>query len=399
MPVAHRLWLAQFGRLPKDLPTGAIWLHAVSLGEVRAAASLVTALRVAWPAVPVVISTTTETGANAARSLGVPHFYAPFDYPFAVRRVLRRLRPRLLLVMETELWPNLFFAVARQSVPVVVINARLSPRSFARYQRWGGVLLAQTLARVSLICAQSADDATRFSALSSALKVIDCGNLKYDQIVVPHTPWAKPPGRPVWLAASTHPGEEVIVLAAHRAVLSLHPNALLVLVPRHPERSAAILNEARGLGFSASAGALTVVPDSVAVWLIGQTGVLMPLFAAVETIFMGGSLAEHAGGHNPIEPALLGRAVISGRGVQNFSAVYDGLAAADAVMWVDDAASLADAVQHAWADPAGMAARGARAAAVIESRRGAVQATIERLTAWLPSLDADVSDSTKRQQS
>ncbi len=385
-PPAHRRWFAQFGRLPAGLPTGGIWLHAVSLGEVRAAAPLVAGLRARWPMLSVVISTTTETGANAARALGVPHFYAPFDYAWAVRRVLRRLRPRVLLVMETELWPNWVAQAAAQSVPVAVVNARLSPRSFARYQRWGGSLLAETLSRVSLICAQSSADAARFTALAGAatVPVMACGNLKYDHDSATVPPWAKPLDRSVWLAASTHEGEERAVLAAHRAVLAAHPSALLILVPRHPERAASVLGLARAAGFSASMGGLESVPAGVGVWIIGQTGVLMPLFAALEAIFMGGSLGVTTGGHNPIEPGSLARAVLTGRGVHNFASVYAGLAAADAVVWVDDAASLATAVQACWDQPETAEARGARAATVIAAERGATAATLAQIARWLP---------------
>lgn len=385
-PPAQRCWLAQFGRLPADLPTDGIWLHAVSLGEVRAAASLVAALQQRWPTVPVVISTTTETGANAARSLGVAHFYAPFDYALAVRRVLRRLRPRLLLVMETELWPNLVAQAAAQSVPVVVVNARLSPRSFARYQRWGGALLAETLSRLSLICAQSSADALRFSELAGAapVPIMACGNLKYDHESATVLPWVKPLDRPVWLAASTHDGEEQTVLAAHRRVLVAEPSALLILVPRHPERASSVLGLARAAGLSASLGGLDAVPAGVSVWIIGQTGVLMPLFAALEAIFMGGSLGVATGGHNPIEPGSLARAVLTGRGVHNFSSVYAGLAAADAVVWVEDATSLATAVQACWDQPEATQARGARAASVIAVERGATAATLAQIARWLP---------------
>ncbi|WP_407275550.1 3-deoxy-D-manno-octulosonic acid transferase [Halothiobacillus sp. DCM-1] len=388
-PAPHRCGLAQFGRLPANLPTEAIWLHAVSLGEVRAASSLVAALRSRWPEIPIVISTTTETGAGAARALGVPHFYAPFDYAFAIRRVMRRLRPRLLLVMETELWPNLLATLADHSVPVIIVNARLSPKSFSRYRRWGGALLAQTLARISLICAQSAEDAARFLALSTpgSVEVRDCGNLKYDHHPEAVSSWQKPPHRPVWLAASTHPGEEAIVLAAHRQLLALKPDALLVLVPRHPERAPSVLIQARSAGFSAESGGLDQPPDAVSVWIIGQTGVLMPLFAGIETIFMGGSLAGNRGGHNPIEPGVLRRAVISGRGVQNFSVVYAGLDAADAVVWVEDATTLAAAVQASWSAPESARMRGDRAYAVVSAQRGATAKIVQQIEKWLPAVE------------
>ncbi len=383
VPKTARVAFAQFGRLPTGLPVGGVWLHAVSLGEVRAAAALIAAIRLRWPGLPLVVSTMTETGANAVRALGVPHFYAPFDYAFAQRAVLSGLQPRLIIVMETELWPNWVRVAAERAVPMVLVNARLSDRSFARYQRWGGSLLRETLGGLAAICAQSALDRGRFSTLAAGLllDVRDCGNIKFDGVAPIVLPWAGG-ARPIWLAASTHEGEERQVLAAHRALLQHNPNALLVLAPRHPERSVRIAAQIAACGLKAErashlpSDAPAPVQADTQVVLLDQTGQLMRYFAGIAVVFMGGSLVA-TGGHNPIEPALFNRAVISGRAVHNFREVYAVLAAKDAVRWVDNERQLAQAVQMAWADPAHWQAMGHRAHAVVMTNRGATERVLQ----------------------
>lgn len=386
-PAQHRIWLAQWGRLSSELPTGAIWLHAVSLGEVRAARPLIAALREDWPDCPLILSTTTETGARAARELGVPHFYAPFDYAFVQYRVFRRLRPKLLVVMETELWPNWLRAARAQNVPVALVNARLSDRSFSRYRRWGGHLLHDTLSCIRLICAQSEADRACFEALgaSSADTVIqDCGNIKYDVALPTTVPWSAGE-RFVWLAASTHPGEEAVVLAAHRQVLIDMPDALLVLVPRHPERAAAVAALIAEAGLAGQVGddASTVAPGTQ-VFLLAQTGVLMRFFAAIPVVFMGGSLVP-IGGHNPIEPALFGRAVVTGPQTRNFRDIYRQLDEHQAVRAVTNGRELAQAVLDAGRSPEDWRAVGDRARGVVADNRGATQRIMTGLARLLPS--------------
>lgn len=380
-PKTHRLLWAQFGRIPDNLPTGSIWLHAVSLGEIRAAAPLIRALQARWPKVPLVVSTMTETGAEAARTLGVPHFYAPFDYAFAQRAVLKRLAPKLVVVMETELWPNWARAAEACGVPMAVVNARFSDRSFRRYQRWGGALLKQTLARMALICTQSNDDQTRFRALAPEVmhaRIIDCGNIKFDVSKPEVDAWFAD-ARPVWLAASTHEGEESVILGTHQKILERHPTALLVLAPRHPERAQAVLAllSSRGLNTQRSSSGLTVIAETQ-VLLVDQTGLLMRFFAGIAVIFMGGSLVAR-GGHNPIEPAVFGRAVISGPYVHNFRAVYRLLSEQDAVRRVADEAGLIAAVESAWAQPQMWRQIGAHAHAVLQANRGATARIVAAL--------------------
>lgn len=374
----------QFGRLREGLPQGGIWLHAVSLGEARAAGMLVEALRARWPSLPIVLSTTTETGAEAARSLGLPHFYAPYDYAFVQRRVLRRLRPRAMVVMETELWPNLVREASRCGVPMMIANARLSDRSFARYRRWGGPLLREVLKGIDLICAQSDQDRQRFAELG-APRVADCGNLKFDLPVAETIPPVTDERTHTWLAASTHPGEEAPVLAAHARVREAYPDARLILVPRHPERAAEVMRQVASAGFSVRPWKAGAQSEHVDVEVIDRAGVLGERFAEVPVVFMGGSL-EPVGGHNPLEPAAVGRAVLTGPHVHNFRAVFAALADAGGERQVADAEALAAAVIECLEEPAAWAAAGERARAVIAGHRGAAERLADRLAAWV---DAD----------
>lgn len=376
----------QLGRLRAGLPRDGLWLHAVSLGEVRAAAMLVRAVRNRWPDLPIVVSTTTETGAEAARALDVPHFYAPFDFGFAQRRVLQRLRPRLVVIMETELWPNLVREVNRHKVPLVIANARLSDRSYRRYERWGGALLREVLAGIDLVCAQSPADRDRFAALG-APRVDDCGNLKFDLPVSETIPEVSPDRRHTWLAASTHPGEEALVLAAHEMVRQRWPDARLILVPRHPERADEVLRLAERQGSTASRWTdSSVSGNHPAVEVVGRAGLLAGIFAQVPVVFMGGSLVP-TGGHNPIEPAAVGRAVLHGPHVDNFRMVFAALAEQRAEREVTDAPALARAVEEVFDQPAQWAAAGERARRVIARHGGATERLVERLARWIESRD------------
>ena len=378
----HRRRFEQFGRLREGLPDRGLWLHAVSLGETRAAAMLVDELRSRWPDLPIVLSTTTETGAEAARSLGLPHFYAPYDYALVQRRVLRQLKPRAMVVMETELWPNLVREATRLGVPMMIANARLSDRSFARYRRWGGPLLREVLAGVELVCAQSGQDRDRFAALG-APRVADCGNLKFDLPVagtIPPVPAARGHS---WLAASTHPGEEEQVLAAHGRVRERFPDAQLILVPRHPERAPEVMRLVESTGLSVGRWEAEAAPGQWPdVEVVDRAGVLGECFAQVPVVFMGGSL-ESIGGHNPLEPAAVGRAVLSGPHVHNFRAVFAALAEAGGERRVDHAESLAAAVIECFTEPAAWAAAGERARGVIAGHRGAARRLADRLAPWI----------------
>ncbi|MDD3650347.1 3-deoxy-D-manno-octulosonic acid transferase, partial [Immundisolibacter sp.] len=312
LPDYRRRWPQRLGFSPPG-PAGSIWLHAVSVGEVNAALPLIETLRHAYPDLPLLVTTTTPTGARQLRArlpTEIGHCYLPYDLPGAVKRFFQRHRPRLGVIMETELWPNLYAAAEAAHVPLVLANARLSPRSARGYARWPQ-LTRQTLARLSAVGAQTADDARRLVALGLPHdRVTITGNLKFD--TTPANPAAGLAlrerlgrQRPVWLAASTHEGEEAAALRAHRAVLDAHPDAALILAPRHPQRFAEVARLCREQGWalaqrSADDGAACVV------YLADSLGKLPSLMAAADVVFVAGSLGcspSARGGHNLIEPA------------------------------------------------------------------------------------------------
>ncbi len=353
-------WGERLGQVPERPARPRLWVHAVSVGETIAAVPLVRAWRAAHPDWAVLITTSTPTGsAQVRRSFGdsVEHCYLPFDLPWLTASFLRRSRPTLAVLMETEIWPNLYAGCERLGLPLLVANARLSDRSFRAYARLRA-LVAPTLSRVALIAARGAEDAERFVALGApAARVEALGNLKFDlerseQTLAQGQAWRAWLGaaRPVWIAASTHPGEEEQVLAAHRLLLQQQPTALLVLAPRHPERATAVAELAQAQGWQvlrrsavAPAPALPTpdqaAPGERAVLVVDTLGELMDFYAASDIAYVGGSLVPN-GGHNPLEPLVLGRPVLSGTRVFNFREVYAELQALAAVTLVDSDAAL-----------------------------------------------------------
>ena len=369
----------RFGFFPALTVRPRIWVHAVSVGETIASAPLVRRLQTEHPDHALLITSTTPTGSAQVRRLfgdTVEHVYLPYDLPGSVARFLRRARPSLALCMETEIWPNLFAGCARREVPVLIANARLSERSARAYARVAGLTRA-TLAQVAMVAARDVTDQERFKALG-APRVVVAGNLKYDLEV---SATAQEVGRAlraalglqraVWIAASTHAGEDEIVLEAHRRLRERLPDAALILVPRHPER----FDEAAGR--CAAAGLRTVrrssgeTPDERTEVLLGDTlGELMGFYAAAAAAFVAGSFAP-VGGHNPLEPAALALPVLTGPQLFNFEQVYAELFAAGAARKVADAAELADALYALLSDPALRRRMGEGGEKVLAAHRGA----------------------------
>jgi 3-deoxy-D-manno-octulosonic-acid transferase len=375
----------RFGFFPALTMRPRIWVHAVSVGETIASAPLVRRLQAEHPDHALLVTSTTPTGSAQVRRLfgdAVEHVYMPYDLPGAVARFLRRTRPSLALCMETEIWPNLFAACARREVPVLIANARLSERSARAYGRVAGLTRA-TLARVAVVAARDATDEQRFKTLG-APNVIVAGNLKYDLEVpaaVRETGQALRAAlgrdRPVWIAASTHAGEDEIVLEAHRRLRERLPGVALILVPRHPER----FDEAAGR--CAAAGLRTVrrssgeMPGADTDVLLGDTlGELMGLYAAADAAFVAGSFVS-AGGHNPLEPAALALPVLTGPQLFNFEHVYAELFAAGAARKVDDAAELAAVLDALLSDPALLERMGAGGETVLAAHRGATARVVQ----------------------
>ena len=387
--------LAQrLGLLPHSLRQtgpGAIWLHAISVGEVLGSLEFVQALRRQLPNTRIFLSTGTLAGREAAdqKLAGLVDgiFYAPVDYVFAVRKVLRALRPSVVVVMETEIWPNLFRETRRTGASLAMVNGRISDRAFPRYRRFAW-FFSGVLPAADLILAQDDSARERFLALGApADRTSTGGNFKYDfapRTAAPGSPVLalldRAPTAKVWIAASTmppaaagDPDEDDAVIAAFRDLAERHADLLLLLAPRKPERfdEAARKLEAAGVQFvrrSRMTGEERVRLPGVV--LLDSIGELSGLFARAEAVFMGGTLAQR-GGHNPLEPALFAKAVIAGPHMENFQEIADQFYAAGAGVRIADAAELAPAVERLLRDPETAAAIGRRALACAEQRRGA----------------------------
>lgn len=368
-------------------PQGGIWVHAVSVGEVQAAAALVTTMRERYPAIPVVITTFTPTGAARARALlrdQAQVRYVPFDLPGAVRRFFRRVRPRLAVIFETELWPNLYHECGRQRVPLVLASARISMRSVARYRKLGSLFRA-ALTRGAIIAAQGAEDAERFRSLGAdPQRTHVTGNLKFD-VAVPAAIAAQAArlreqyvlGRPAWVAGSTHTGEDEQVLEAHRIVRATHPRTLLVLAPRHPARFAEVAERLQRSAVrfvrrsQVTDAAANQEMAGAEVLLLDSLGELLDFYAAADVAFVGGSLVP-IGGHNLLEPAALGRPVLTGPYNSNSAEIARLLTEQGAAEIVRDSRQLGERVAALLSDPAERERIGEQGKAAVQSNRGAL---------------------------
>jgi 3-deoxy-D-manno-octulosonic-acid transferase len=390
-PDYWRRWPERFGAVEPPLGERVIWLHAVSVGEVMAAEPVIRKLLDRHQEYSILVSTVTPTGSARAQSLfghDVAHVYAPYDLPGAVARFLDRVRPQLAIVMETELWPNLFHACHQDDIPLLLINARLSVRSVAGYRKVRS-LAEQTLALVTEIAAQGDMDAARFESLGAdARRITVTGNLKFEQRLPPslleraevlRRDWGV--GRPVWIAASTHEGEDEMVLDVFRSLRKRYRDCLLVLVPRHPERFgyAAELSRYRGYNTVLRSERQPCTPET-AVFIGDTMGELTLFYAASDVAFVGGSLVHH-GGHNMLEPAALGIPVVTGPHVFNFAEITELLLKAGACEKVESTAELTGTVSR-WLGDANERHRiGQQGRLTVEKNRGAlktVMAMIER---------------------
>jgi 3-deoxy-D-manno-octulosonic-acid transferase len=381
-----------FGKPVRGGPS--IWVHAVSVGEVQAALPLVNALLEKFPDRPLVVTTGTATGrarARAAFGSRVEVRYVPIDLPGAVRRFFQRVNPSLAVILETEIWPNLYHRCGRLGVPLVLASARISPRSVKGYRRLVG-LFRQALSHGIFIAAQSVQDAQRFCSIgASAERTHVVGNIKFDFTLPPNIESQGATlrrmlgmDRPVWVAGSTHAKEEDAVIAAHRLVRTRYAQALLVLVPRHPPRFAEVAASLRdqGVNFvSRSSGA--AANGSTEVYLVDRLGELLAFYAAADVAFVGGSLVP-IGGHNLLEPAALGLPVLAGPNNFNSADVARLLVECGAVRIVDDATSLADAVGELLANPSARTAMGANGTKAKDDKPGALGRLMAFLAPLLP---------------
>ncbi|MBA6419726.1 MULTISPECIES: lipid IV(A) 3-deoxy-D-manno-octulosonic acid transferase [Pseudomonas] len=384
-PAYARRWSERFA-LGGDVRQGGIWVHAVSVGESIAAAPMVRELMQRHPDLPITITCMTPTGSEQIRKLfggQVGHAYLPYDLPWLQRRLLRKLKPRVGIIMETELWPNLVAECERAQVPLVLANARLSERSARGYQRvsW---LVKPMFAALDWVAVQSQAEALRFSSLGvdkSAMMVT--GSIKFDfrpsaallaQAHALRKNWGE---RPVWIAASTHAGEDEQVLRAHQVLLQTLPDALLILVPRHPERFDSVARQVSDAGLlqvRRSQGGSPAPTDQV---LLGDTmGELVMLYACADVAFVGGSLVPN-GGHNYLEPAALGLPVLSGPHRFNFTEINDLLQGAGALQLVNDSQGISEALLTLLQDSKARKQAGDAGLAVVAANQGALELLLQ----------------------
>jgi 3-deoxy-D-manno-octulosonic-acid transferase len=403
--VAIRLWLRarkapayarRIGeRFSYGMPTlqpGGIWVHAVSVGESIAAAPMIRALLQHYPTLPITVTCMTPTGSERIQALfanepRIQHCYLPYDLPCAAARFLDRAQPKLAVIMETELWPNHIHQCAKRGIPVALANGRLSERSARGYGRFSK-LTAPMLAEMSLFAVQTEAEAQRFRNLGARAETVEVtGSIKFDLTIDPQLlqraaelrgQW-QALERPVWIAASTHEGEDEVVLDAHRRLLANHPDALLILVPRHPERFNSVFELCQREGFATvrrSTGANVDAQTSV---LLGDTmGELLFLYALADSAFVGGSLVAN-GGHNLLEPAALAKPVISGPHLFNFLDIAAQLREAGALAEVDDAEGLAVEVQRLFELPRDAQRMADAGLAVMRRNQGALQRLLDGL--------------------
>ncbi|MDH3509474.1 MAG: lipid IV(A) 3-deoxy-D-manno-octulosonic acid transferase [Gammaproteobacteria bacterium] len=386
-PAYRRRIGERFGYFDRRLDSRSIWIHAVSVGEVQAAAALVSALQSRYPDAPIVMTTMTPTGSQQAQDLfgdTVVHSYVPYDLASAVRRFFDWARPSLVIIMETELWPNLFRECGRRKIPLVLASARVSARSVRRYRRLLS-LFRETLSHGVVIAAQTETDAARFLSLgANPARIHVTGNIKFDFYLGPETTAGgrdfrrtHAAGRPVWIAASTHGDEEQIVLTAHHKVLLENGNALLLLVPRHPERFQFVgsLLERAGMSCVTRSSGDRCMPETN-VFLGDSMGELTLFYAAADVAFVGGSLTP-VGGHNLLEPAALGMPVLTGPYTFNAADIAELLIDNGSTQIVHDADELADRVTALFADQRERQRRGSAGREVIENNRGTLQRLLD----------------------
>jgi len=394
-PAYMQRWDERYAIYPKRTPKQpCIWLHAVSVGEVNASAPLINALRKQRPDLHWLITTMTPTGSQRVRSLWrdtVEHVYLPYDVPDSVYRFLRHFRPKLALILETELWPNILLTCRDKNIPVYLLNGRLSQRSFRSYYPFKP-LLTPVLHTLEAVATQSALDARRFVALGApSAKVQALGNLKFD--LQPPDPTAIlnefhahiDLSRPVWIAASTHEGEEQAVIAIHRHICTHYRQALLLWAPRHPERFNLVANQAQEQGWRISRRTVNHWPQpNSQVFILDTLGELMPFYACAQVAFVGGSL-QAIGGHNLLEPAAMGTAMVTGPHLDNFTEIARYLRQAGALRVLNNSDEVAQTIIQLLGDQAAREQMTAAGQALVEQGRGALQRIMALITPKLPA--------------
>ncbi|MES2141735.1 MAG: lipid IV(A) 3-deoxy-D-manno-octulosonic acid transferase [Pseudomonadota bacterium] len=391
---ALKFWYERLGIGLRPVPQQAIWVHAVSVGESIAAIPLIKGLQQRYPNIPIVVTGETVGGAERIRAgLGnsVAQLYSPYDLPFILKKFFNRIKPRLLILIETELWPNLLAECRENRVPVVVANARLSERSALGYRRILS-LTQEMLNGINLVIAQTQADADRFVDLGlSSDRVQITGSIKFDLELPPHLAeqsqllrelWGK--DRPIWIAASTHEGEEVQILDAFALVQKKIANALLVSVPRHVDRVSRLESFYQSRGYSTIKRSENKQAGNADIFIGDTMGELLAFYAAADLAFVGGSLVEK-GGQNPLEPAAVGIPILMGPHTFNFAFITNQLKRRGIEIQVQNAQELAEQVIALLSNPQKRQEIGKDAKKFVEENKGAVSKHLELISGLIYS--------------
>ncbi len=387
-------WNERLGFLPSvkiDQPV--FWLHAVSVGEVEAATPIIERVLSQLPQYQIVITTVTPTGAETVQRRfrnNARHFYLPYDLPFAVQGFIKQLQPSICVILETELWPNLYHYCNQKNIPIMLVNARVSLRSLAGYKKFPG-LLKKTFDCVTYVLAQSKLDAERIVTIGcDSEKVSVTGNLKFD-VNIPSDICMKAksikaemfPNRPVWIAASTHDKEESLVLEVHKKILKKHNDCLLILAPRHTQRfnRVADLCDRSDLNLVRKSSDVKCTKETQ-IYLLDTLGELQTYYACADIAFVGGSLVD-AGGHNMLEPACLGLPILSGKYVSNFHEVSNLLLEAEALILVNDVSELVDKLTQLLSNVELRNQMGENAKNLVAMHRGSADYIIDKMKTLL----------------
>lgn len=386
----------RFGLFKAPALRHSIWFHTVSVGELLAAEPVIREIQRRFPERSIVITSMTPTSSALIHKLfgrTVFHVYAPYDLPLFVGSFLRKIKPEFLVIMETELWPNMIHKTHKLGCPVVIANARLSERSARGYQRLRPAI-SWMLDGLSMVLCQYPNDAQRFRDLDiAANKIHVTGSVKYDIEIADDSlregvaiRAALGTDQKIWIAASTHEGEDALLLDVHAKLYQRFPGLVLVLVPRHPERFESTYQLAKRYGFRCDRRTThACIDNQTDVFVVDTMGELMAFYAAADIAFIGGSFVE-IGGHNPIEPAVLSKPILMGPHIFNFEAICEQLIAAEGLQVVADSLQLEQAMVQLLDSPEEVAARGAKAASVVQGGRGAVNRVVDHLNPLIQAI-------------
>ena len=393
-PAYRQRWLERYGFCKNKVKPNGILVHAVSVGETIAAIPLIKALQQKYPQLPITVTTMTPTGSERVKSLlkdSVSHVYLPYDLPGAIKRFLKTTKPKIIIIMETELWPNLISQCYKQKIPLIIANARLSERSAARYGKLGKAV-KQLFSKISMVAAQNQQDGERFVSLGlPADHLAITGSIKFDinlsneqrqNINQLKQQWQLK--RPVLIAASTHSGEDEIILTAFKKLLLKHANLLLILVPRHPERFKTVEKLISDSGFNYLKRSTNQIPTEQTQIVLGDTmGELVELYAMADIAFVGGSLVKQ-GGHNPLEPALHHIAIITGEYFFNFQVICEQLIEAQGmIVCTNSADDLYSTIDRLLNDNSRRVQLGENAYLVLKQNQGALSRLLAVINHYL----------------